>query len=300
MSEAGGPPPSRWSSEGGEVRRLAKTLVARAPSIALRVVPPLVGAVFWATRHEQRAGALRNHGLIRGAQRPVRDRLGSLGTFVAFARSFAEGFAALSHRRDDVVVEVENEQALLDIVAAGKGCILLTAHTSSFEVAAAGLVRALRAPVVMAMRREPNAAGREVQDAVREGAGLAIVHVDDDPLAALSLAGHLRAGAIVGLQIDRVPPGVRGVPVRLFDRPARLPLGPFALARATGAPLITCFTRRTGFLEVRIHASDPIVLAKRATSDEIAATAQRVADDLTAWVREAPTEWLDWGEDRGP
>ena len=296
MSAAGVRPPSRWSSQGGEVRRLAKGLVSRAPSVALRVVPPLVGAAFWLTRHEQRAGVLRNHATIRGTPSPVGDLRASLGTFVAFARSFAEGFAALSHRRDDVVVEVENEAVLLAAAAAGKGCILLTAHTSSFEVAAAGLVRALGVPVVMAMRREPNEAGREVQDAVREGAGLAIVHVDDDPLAALQLAGQLREGAIVGLQIDRMPLGVRGVPVRLFDRPATLPLGPFALARATGAPMITCFTRRSGFLEVRIHASEAVYLRKRATPEEVGAAAQRVADELTAWDRDAPSEWLDWGE----
>ncbi len=298
MSEAGGPPPSRWSSQSGEIRRLARGLVARAPSIALRVLPPVVGAAFWLTRHEQRAGACRNHAILRGEADRLGDLAGSFGTFVAFARSFAEGFAALSHRRDDVIVEVENERALLEAAAAGKGCILLTAHTSSFEVAAAGLVRALRSPVVMAMRREPNQAGREVQDAVRQGAGLTIFHVDDDPLSALQLADRLRAGAVVGLQVDRVPTGVRGVPVQLFGRPALLPLGPFALARATGAPMLTCLTRRAGFLEVRIQASEPMYLAKRASLEEIAITAQRVADDLTAWVREAPTEWLDWGEDR--
>lgn len=300
MREPGAAPASRWSSGGGEVRRLAKSLVARAPTLALRVVPPIVGVAFWAVRHQQRAGARRNHAMIRGKADTLGDVRGSVGTFIAFARSFAEGFAALSHRRDEVVLTVENERVLFDAVGAEKGCILLTAHTSSFEVAAAGLVRALGAPVVMAMRREPNAAGREVQDAVRRGAGLSIVHVDEDPLSALELARQLRAGATVGLQIDRVPAGVRGVSVRLFDRPGQLPLGPFALARATGAPLITCFTRRLGFLEVRIRASEAVYVSRRASAAEIECAAQRVADELTEWVREAPTEWLDWGEDRAP
>jgi lauroyl/myristoyl acyltransferase len=259
-----------------------------------------VGGLFWLARGEQRRGVIANLARIRGSQAGPADGLRSLGTFVAFARSFAEGFAALSARRDDVVIEVENEDVLDAVAAEGKGCIVLTAHTSSFEVAAAGLTRALRVPFVMAMRREPNASGRAVQDAVRREAGLTVHHVDTDPLAALQLAHHLRRGSFVGLQIDRLPPGIRGVPVRLFGQPSALPLGPFVLARATGAPLVCALTRRTGFLQVRIRSSAPVRLDRRASEAEIAQAAQRMADELSAWVSEAPTEWLDWGQSSPP
>lgn len=285
----------RWSAEGRGLRQLARELVVRSPAVLIRTIPPVVGALFWLLRPEQRRGVTANLRMVRGGPASPLDHLRSLGTFVAFARSFAEGFAALSVRRDEVALEIVGEEHLRTAVGEGQGCILLTAHTSSFEVAAAGLVHAMGVPVVMAMRREPNAGGREISDAARKGAGIDIVHIDDDPLAALRLAGRLRAGAVVGLQLDRLPEGVRGVPVRLFGRPAMFPLGPFALAKATGCPVVCVFTRRTGFLRAIVSVSPPLRLEKRATEADIAEAAQLMADRLEAWVRAVPTEWLDWG-----
>jgi lauroyl/myristoyl acyltransferase len=288
------PPDTGWSAEGPELRGLAERLVAHAPELALRAVPPVVAALFWTARPAERAGVAANLSAISGVSVPSSGE-GSLRTFVAFARSFTEGIAALSSRRDEVVLDIEGGDHLTRLAASGQGAVLLTAHTSSFEVAAAALVRTLHVPVVMAMRREKDEGGRRIQDALRTRAGLEIEHVDDGHLAAIRLAARLRTGAFVGVQVDRLPPGVRGLPVVLFGQPRELPLGPFALARATGAPLVCTFTRRTGFLEARIRAGVPVYVPRRATLDELASIAQQVADELEAWVREAPTEWLDWG-----
>lgn len=295
------PTPARltlpWAAEGPELRALAERLVAHAPELALRAVPPVVATAFWAARPRERAGVVANLAAISGVSAPRQAGLrdGSLQTFVAFARSFTEGIAALSSRRDEVVLDIEGGDHLAELARGGRGAVLLTAHTSSFEVAAAALVRTLHVPVIMAMRREKDDGGRRIQDALRERAGLEIEHVDEGQLAAIRLASRIRAGAFVGVQIDRLPPGVRGLPVTLFGRHRELPLGPFALARATGAPLVCTLTRRTGFLEARIRATEPRFVPRRATPTELSRIAQRVADELEDWVSEAPTEWLDWG-----
>jgi lauroyl/myristoyl acyltransferase len=268
--------------------------VTRAPAVALRLVPPVIATLFWTVRPAERAGVVANLSAISDAS-GASVQGGSLQTFVAFARSFTEGIAALSTRRDEVVLDIEGGDHLTALAASGQGAVLLTAHTSSFEVAAAALVRTLHVPVVMAMRREKDEGGRRIQDALRTRAGLEIEHVDDGNLAAVRLAGRLRDGAFVGVQIDRLPPGVRGLPVALFGQKRQLPLGPFALARATGAPIVCTFTRRTGFLEARIRATRPIWIPRRASLDELTCVAQAVADELETWVRAAPTEWLDWG-----
>lgn len=284
--------------DGVFLRRLAMGGAARGPVALLRVAPPFFGALFWALRSEQRRGVRRNLARIVGARSRVASARDEIATFIAFARSFTEGMAALGPRADEVALDVVGREILTAALEAGSGCIFATAHTSSFEVAGAALHRALGVEVVMAMRAEPDGRARAVSDALRAKAGLVVEHVGDDPLAALGLARHLRDGAVVGLQIDRLPPGVRGLPVTLFGAPAELPMGPFALARVTGAPIVPVFTRRTGFLRAIVRAHPAIHIARRATRDDLTRAAQSVASELEAWIRAAPTEWLDWGQGR--
>jgi KDO2-lipid IV(A) lauroyltransferase len=277
------------------LRRLALAGAANGPELLLRGAPPFFGTLFWALRPEHRRGVRENLARIVGPRTRLASAPDEIRTFIAFARSFAEGMAALGPRADDVVIDVEGDSVFRGALAGGQGCIFATAHTSSFEVAGAALHRTFGTSVVMAMRAEKDADARAVSDGVRTRAGLVIEHVGDDPLSALGLAAHLRRGAAVGLQIDRLPPGVRGLPVTLFGRPAELPLGPFVLARATSAPIVPVFTRRTGFLRAKIRALEPVRVPRRATRAEMAVAAQAIATLLEAWVREAPTEWLDWG-----
>ena len=284
--------------DGLFLRRLAMAGASRGPAALLRAAPPFFGTLFWALRPEQRRGVRRNLARIVGPRSRFASLPDEVATFVAFARSFTEGMAALGPRADEVTLEVEGRDVLAAVLAAGTGCIFATAHTSSFEVAGAALHRTLGIDVVMAMRAEANDAARALSDALRARAGLVVEHVGDDPLAALGLARHLRNGAVVGLQVDRLPRGVRGLPVTLFGEPAALPMGPFALARATGAPIVPVFTRRTGFLRAVVRAHPAIHIERRASRDALASAAASVATALEAWIRAAPTEWLDWGERR--
>ena len=114
------------------------------------------------------------------------------------------------------------------------------------ETAGPLLKKALGADMLIAMEREPDERARAIHDRTRERSGVRIVHVGSEPLAVLPLFTHLRRGGVLGVQIDRAPSAMRSIPVRLFDAPARVPSGPFFLARATGAPVVPVFSYRWG------------------------------------------------------
>lgn len=280
-------------------RRLLMESTRRGPEWALRVIPPVAGCLFCAALPEVRRGVRRGLWRVRGPGSRLRDERDVYATFVAYAQSLAEGIAAFGPRADRVRFEIEAPEFFYELAAGGGGCVFLTAHTSGFETAGAALKRVLKLPVVMAMRAEPNAEARAMHDAERERAGLEVVHVGDDPLAVLRLAGQVRRGKAVGLQIDRLPPGSKGVDVPLFGERARLPLGPFALARATGVPLVAVWTRRTGFFRVAVRAEGPWRIARGAGRAEIEAVAAEVAASFERWVRSAPHHWFDWGKGVG-
>jgi phosphatidylinositol dimannoside acyltransferase len=276
-------------------RKLAYFGASSLPEPFVRNVPSFFGALFWAVCTEHRRGVHHNQQVICGERPWWEEQWGSFQTFAAFAHSLTEGFAAMGPRENQVKFTINGQEHFDRLVEKKSGAIFLTAHTSGFELAGAALSKRFSIPMVMVMDQEPNRQSRAISDEVRKRAGLEVLHMGDNPFSILSLAARVRAGSIVALQLDRLPPGMRAVDVSFFGQPTSMPLGPFWLARVTQAPLVVVFTRRIGFFEVLVEAHPPIYLDKRCSEQDIAPHAQQVADSFASWVRSAPEEWFDWG-----
>ena len=101
------------------------------------------------------------------------------------------------------------------------------------------------------------------------------------------LEQHLRSGGFVCLLADR-DLSRSAVDVVLCGRPARMPVGPALLARATGAALLptTCAYAGTD-LEITLHEEIEVgpgeVGVRRAT--------QQVADAFSVAIRAHPEDW---------
>ena len=144
----------------------------------------------------------------------------------------------------------------------------------------------------MVMEAERDRAARELQDRARRASGVEVVHVGDAPFASLTLLRKLRDGAALGLQIDRVPRGMRGVGVRLFGQPGQIPEGPLRLAQVSGAPILPVFCARLGRLRYLVEVLEEMVVPRRPGPGVLDASAQRLADAMTDFVRRHPTQWF--------
>ncbi len=103
----------------------------------------------------------------------------------------------------------------------------------------------------------------------------------------------LEAGELVALQGDRPRRGGGAVPTRLFGRPFALPVGPLALARQTGSPLLPTFVYREGRRRYRVVFHAPIRVARTADRRaDFAAAAGRFGAVLEDAVRRAPYQWF--------
>jgi KDO2-lipid IV(A) lauroyltransferase len=121
----------------------------------------------------------------------------------------------------------------------------------------------------------------------REGLGMEVIALGgaEDPL--LTLKASLRAGRLVCLLADRDLTG-KGLEVELLGEPARMPGGPAALARITGAPLVALALTFRGPL-LYLDFSEPI--AVRRGRDGLTAMTQEIADWFTAGIRRSPVDW---------
>jgi KDO2-lipid IV(A) lauroyltransferase len=254
-----------------------------APSVAFAFALALPGV---------RARVRRNLRRVLGPRPYHEEVVDVFRTFSHFASCFTEALALGAPSPHDVACTVVGAGHLERALAGSRGVIAVTAHTGAWETAGPLLKKALGADMLIAMEREPDERARAIHDRNRRRSGVRIVHVGSEPLAVLPLFTHLRRGGVLGVQIDRAPSAMRSIPVRLFGAPARVPSGPFFLARATGAPVVPVFSYRSGHFRYEIHICGPVEIPRGADDDKLQRAAQEIATEMERFIRSHPTHWF--------
>lgn len=166
------------------------------------------------------------------------------------------------------------------------GVISVTAHVGNWELAGRLLAgRSARRTHVVVAPDAPEL-GRWVR---RDGDGMRFVP-RLAPAIGLELLAALRRGEVVAMQGDRAL-GTRGdISLPFFGRPATFPLGPFVLARAARAPIVSAFCVLDGDHRYAVHVGKPVVVER---GDEEAA-ARAWVGSLEDVVRDHPTQWFNF------
>jgi lauroyl/myristoyl acyltransferase len=292
------PLPGRWRpldalrTDGPFWRGLASFTAAHAPEPLIRYGAPGFAFAFALALPAVRARVRQNLRAVLGP-RPYHEELVDVfRTFSHFASCLTEALALGAPHPRDADYTVEGAHHIEQAMGRGRGVIVVTAHTGGWETAGPLLKKVLGADILIAMEREPNARAREIQDRLRQRSGVRIAHVGTEPLAVLPLFTHLRRGGVLGVQIDRAPSAMRSIPVRLFEAPARVPSGPFWLARATGAAIVPVFAYRRGHFRYEIQIHRPREIARDAPEEALHGTAQEVATEMENFLRQHPTHWF--------
>lgn len=194
-------------------------------------------------------------------------------------------------------VRWEGAELLADLLARGKGLVLLTPHMGSFEVSAQAYAERFgaRQPITVLYRPARQPWLRELEETARARPALAT--------APASLAGvrlmlrALRRGETVGLLPDQVPPDGMGVWVPFFGRPAYTMTLAARLVQQTGAAVAVLVTERLprggGYVVRALEL--PVPLPGPGADDAVAALA--INRSMEAVIRLKPAQYL-WGYHR--
>lgn len=282
-----------WALDGARWRRIALMGASRGPEWFVRAAPPVVAMVVLGLVRKHRVAIAASLRLVRPSRGRLRDAADVVQTFVTYATCVTDVLRGPDAGAPPQAI-VRGEQHLGDALAQGRGVVIVTAHTAGWEMAGRLLhtERSVRVVIVDQAERDPVA--RDIQDAARRAQGVEVEHAGGDPFATLRLLGHLRAGGVVALQLDRTGAGMRTRPVRLFGRPAFVPEGPLRLAVASGAPLVPVFAARLGHRRYELTVGRPIALQPHASDGDLDGAAQEVADAMSAFVRQRPTQWFNF------
>jgi KDO2-lipid IV(A) lauroyltransferase len=270
-------------------RRAINAGVTHGPDAFVRYSPPLFGLAFWATLAEKRESVRRNLRLVLGRRPAWREELDVARTFATFASCMTDAFINGS---EHLVAYCPTDDRFRDAEDDKKGVIVCTAHTGGWQGAHTVLRNAHKTDIIVVMGKERDARAEALSDGMRETEGVRTMHFGNDPLDVLTLANHLRRRGIVALQIDRLPPGVRGRQGALFGQPFSIPEGPLRLAALTGAPLVSVFSHRVGYLRYEVLIRGPIRIPKKATEADFDAATATILGYLEEFVVEHPTQWF--------
>lgn len=175
--------------------------------------------------------------------------------------------------------------------AAGRRVVLLTAHLGNWELGSV-LAGRIGLPLAVVYVRDAFAEAERFRSRLRGSGDIEEIAIrPEERLAALPVLRAFEQGRVVALQGDR-DFNDRGVPGDFFGAPASFPLGPFLLARMTGALLMPVFIAYAPDRRFEIELGEPIEVERTADREADARHAlERWLPVLEAAVRRWPTQW---------
>jgi lauroyl/myristoyl acyltransferase len=304
-AESGADPPAavpRWHGHGlnrvgyyrlaaGAARLLPRPLALRA---ACRV-GRLLGRRLAGERRAVAANLQRVLGI--GPSRRLDEAVDE--TFVRFAACFAD-LLTLNRRPPErlerALASADGEEQLHRALAGNRGVIVLTAHLGNWDLAGRLMAHRHGRPTHVVLSAEQDAA---LERYLRTGTpGLTFV-TRRAATSTLPVWAALRRNEVVAMQVDRATGGRADAIAPFFGAPAAFPVGPFVLARASGAPVVPVFCHMTDDGRYRITVEQ----ALRVKPGEEPAALRAVVEALERAVARHPTQWFNfydvWGDSGG-
>ncbi len=234
---------SRWQQQRERSNRLGVAIVVwvalnmgRGP---LRLLLYPVVLYFFATAADARAASRAYLRRVKQRDPGWYDIFRHLYTFALVA---ADRLFFLTGKLDRYELSVSGEQVFRDIMAQGRGCLLMVSHLGSFEALRVIGARQQSLPVRILLDRHQNPLVGDVIDRLDPELAAGIIDAGQAPAElALAISDCLQRGELVGIMADRAAAAEPCAGVEFFGDVAQFPLGPWQLAWVMRVPVVLCF-----------------------------------------------------------
>ena len=218
--------------------------------------------------------------------------------FYQFALCGIDRLYLLKNKRAQIRIEVSRPDAVTEVVARGRGCLLLVAHLGSFEPLRMLGTAHRKLPLSILMDRKQGQKLVALLERINPDFALQIIDAAQrGPELVLQLKESLQAGRMVCIMADRARADERALIVDFCGSKARMPEGPWALASALGVPVILGFGLYRGGRQYSAHFElfcEHLQTTRQHRSTELQACAQRYALRLEHYARLAPYNWFNF------
>jgi KDO2-lipid IV(A) lauroyltransferase len=188
----------------------------------------------------------------------------------------------------ELVESVDGWKIVEDVMALGKGAVMVTGHIGNWELAGA-YVAARGVPLDAIVRGMANPLFDAYVNSAREMSGMTVVH---DSEAVRRTPRSLRAGRAVAFVADQGVLGLASTYVPFFGRPAKTPRGAAVFALRFEVPVIFVVALRQPNGRFRIVV-ERIEAKRTANMDrDVDAIVATYTEHLEKWVRVVPAQYF--------
>jgi phosphatidylinositol dimannoside acyltransferase len=248
--------------------------------------------VFWGSG---RRTVMRNLARILPGSTAIGNFFRAYRVFLEFAWTFTDS-AQFLERQIGFDWEFEGAEHLQALSSTSTGGIVLTAHMGNYDLGSYMFSRHLNRTITTIRAPEVDPASHAYSAAQRErlGGRFRVLYNTDPTSLAYQLVEAIGEGQIVAIQGDRALPGVPARCVTLFGARTKLPVGPFALAMATGVSIQPTFIARVGRRRYRVIAAPPIGCSRKPGMSRDDAIAAAMDEWTRTLERVVARHWYQW------
>ncbi len=181
-----------------------------------------------------------------------------------------------------------NLHHITNALKAGKGCIIMSAHVSNWELGAAYFPLRLGLKINVVAARHVSERINKLFIDQRTAMGINVIYTEE---AGLKVLRALRNNEIVCILSDR-DVGENGIEVDFFGRKCRFPQGPVRLGIKSGAVCLPGFVTRRTNDSFAIEMRDPIVFPEDMDkTQKVRYGIEKYVVQLENYIRLHPEEW---------
>lgn len=217
--------------------------------------------------------------------------------FHTFASCALDRVVLLGGKTGGIRVNMHYTPRARAIRTSGKGCLLLMAHVGSFEAIRAKGVIEFQLPLRIVMDREHGRMYTNILEKIRpELKNFVLDSSQRGPALVLKIKQALDEQNMVCIMADRPRAGEPQVTVDFLGGRANLPASPWIMAGVLNVPVMIGFVlyRNGGYESYIEDFADAVTLDRGRRLESAQAYAQRYAERMEHYVRNAPYNWFNF------
>ena len=212
--------------------------------------------------------------------------------YYLFGQTLIDKIVVMSGIKVPYTFEFDGEYHIEEIMAGGKGGILISAHMGNYELAAYYFKRLpVKVNIIMVDQEQENI--KRYLETVMNDRNLNIITIKDDFSHIYEISNALRKNELVAIHADRFVKGSKTIEGALLGEKALFPMGPFILATTFKVPVSYVFCFKETAKHYHLYSSQP----RDYKANKQVAIPEALGDyvtELEAKIKIYPEQWFNY------
>lgn len=209
-----------------------------------------------------------------------------------FGQAIIDRIVMMAGIKNKFTFNFDGEEHLHQMVAEGKGGLLLSAHIGNWEIAG-HLLKRLNTKINIVMFDGEHQQLKQYLENTTGQRNANIIVIKDNISHVYEIMEALNKNELICMHSDRFLPGNKTISTEFLGQQALFPQGPFALASKFPVPVSFVFATKESLTHYHFFATQGVVF-RNETSGHPEAILQKFVQAMTEKVKTYPTQWYNY------